>query len=52
MEYGTYIRVYGATIAPQPLPKFILDKLVSEKITYQTLVYGVGATLNIDTNMI
>jgi hypothetical protein len=52
LEYGTYIRVYGATKSPHLLPKFILDRLVLQEIAYQTLVYGVGAALNRDKKMI
>jgi hypothetical protein len=41
-----------ATKAPHLLPKFVPDRLVLQEIVYQTLVYGVGATLNRDKKMI
>jgi hypothetical protein len=52
LEYGTYIRVYGATKVPHLLPKFVSDWLVLQEITYQTVIHGVGTTLYRDKNSI
>jgi hypothetical protein len=52
LEYGTYIRIYGATKAPHLLPKFFLDKLVLQDIAYQMVIHGVGATLYRDKKSI
>jgi hypothetical protein len=41
MEHGTYIRIYGATKAPHLLPRFVLDKLVLQEVSYQTMIHGV-----------
>jgi hypothetical protein len=43
LYYGTYIIFYEATKSLHLLPKFLLDKLVLQDISYQTLVHGVGA---------
>jgi hypothetical protein len=34
LEYGTYIRVYGATKAPHMLSKFVLHRLALQEIAY------------------
>jgi hypothetical protein len=52
LEYGTYLRIYGATKSPHFLPKFILDRLVLQEIAYQTIIHGVGATLYRDKKSI
>jgi hypothetical protein len=45
MENETYIRIYGATKAPHLLLRFVPNKLVVQEITYQIVIYGVGAAL-------
>jgi hypothetical protein len=51
MENGTYIRIYGATTAPQMFPIFILDKNKLWEVAYQTLIHIVGAILVRDKKM-
>jgi hypothetical protein len=47
-----YIRVYGTMKSPHILPKFVLDKLVLQEISYQTMIHGVGACLYRDKKAI
>jgi hypothetical protein len=41
----TYLRIYGATAAPNLLPKFVPDRLVLREIAYETLLFGFNASL-------
>jgi hypothetical protein len=43
-ECDTYIRVFGATIAPHLLPVHVPDQLVVGEICYQTILQGYNAT--------
>jgi hypothetical protein len=52
LEYGTYIKIYGATKAPHMLSKFIPDMLVLEEITYHMVIHRIGTTLNRDKKTI
>jgi hypothetical protein len=44
-KYYNYIRMYGATIYPHLLPKFVPNRLVLREITYQTILHGFNASL-------
>ena len=45
MEGTTYIQVFGFTKFPHVFPKFILDKLVIQKIAYQSYLHGFGSSI-------
>ena len=44
-ENFSYIRVYGCSIPPHALPKFLLDKLVSREVAHQIVKGGFGLEL-------
>jgi hypothetical protein len=44
-EHTTYIRVFGATEAPNLLPSHVPDRLIVGEICYQTILRGYNATL-------
>ena len=43
---GVYIRIAGSTKPPNWLPHFVPDSLLLQKISYQTFVNGVAASLH------
>jgi hypothetical protein len=45
MDHGNYIRVYDAMKSPHLLPQFIPDKIVLQKVAYQTIIHGVRGML-------
>jgi hypothetical protein len=44
-EIFSYIRVYGCSIPPHALPKFLPDRLVCREVAYQIVKGGVGLEL-------
>jgi hypothetical protein len=44
-ENVSYIRVYGCSIPPHALPKFLPDRLVCREVAYQIVKGGVGLEL-------
>jgi len=52
INYGTYIRAYGATKELPFLPKFIPGTLVLQDIAYHTVIHVVGTKLYRDKKSI
>jgi hypothetical protein len=44
-EFSTYIRVFGATVAPHILPAHVPDQLIVGEICYHAILQGYNATL-------
>jgi hypothetical protein len=44
-EIFSYVRVYGCSIPPQALPKFLPDRLVCREVAYQLAKGGIGLEL-------
>jgi hypothetical protein len=44
-ENFSYIRVYGCSIPPHALPKFLLDRLVCREVAHKIVKGGVGLEL-------
>jgi hypothetical protein len=39
-EHFSYIRVFGCSVPPHALPKFLPDRLVCREVAYQTVTGG------------
>jgi hypothetical protein len=46
-ENFSYIRVFGCSISPHALPKFLPDRLVCREVAYQTVTRGIGKELKV-----
>jgi hypothetical protein len=46
-ENFSYIRVYGCSIPPHALPKFLLDRLVLREVAHQIVKVGIGIELKV-----
>jgi hypothetical protein len=44
-ENFSYIRVFGCSVSPHALPKFLPDRLVCREVAYQTVTRGIGKEL-------
>jgi hypothetical protein len=44
-ENFSYIRVFGCSVPPHALPKFLPDRLVCREVSYQTVMGGIGKEL-------
>ena len=44
-ENFSYVRVYGCSIPPHALPKFLLDRLVCREVAHQIVKGGIGIEL-------
>jgi hypothetical protein len=49
-ENFSYIRVYGCSIPPHALPKFLRDRLVLREVSYQIVKGGIGIELKVAQN--
>jgi hypothetical protein len=44
-EHFSYIRVFGCSVPPHALPKFLPDRLVCRKVAHQTVLGGISKEL-------
>jgi hypothetical protein len=44
-EHFSYIRVFGCSVPPHALPKFLPDRLVCREVAHQTVLGGIGKDL-------
>ena len=42
----TYIKIFGASTTPHLLPRYVPNRIVPRKITYQTMVHGIASFLS------
>jgi hypothetical protein len=46
-ENFSYIRVFGCSVPPHALPKFLPDRLVCREVSYQTVTGGINKELKV-----
>jgi hypothetical protein len=44
-EHFSYIRVFGCSVPPHALPKFLPDRLVCREVAHQTVLGGINKEL-------